>query len=206
VAIATQRPHYAFLAGLATAIGAGMSMASSLATSPGNSRGGDAVPSDVTGMICLHIGRLWRLGVLRLSGGQVESLFDLGLPAEVAALDALLAGPGVLAPIEASWSAGAVGFGRPTVPMDRFVRLMIVKARSGWDYETLVREVSDSLHLRRFCRIGLWDRLGMQRAMGAVAASGFCRRRRSMSCGWGWCAGRARSARPPSARGSIARR
>jgi IS5 family transposase len=106
------------------------------------------------------------VGVLRLSGGQVESLFDLGLPAEVAglpadlaALDELLAGPGVLAPIEASWAADAVSFGRPTVPMDRFVRLMIVKARSGWGYETLVREVSDSLHLRRFCRIGLWDRV-----------------------------------------------
>jgi IS5 family transposase len=36
---------------------------------------------------------------------------------------------------------------------------MIVKARSGWGYETLVREVSDSLHLRRFCRVGLWDRV-----------------------------------------------
>ena len=43
--------------------------------------------------------------------------------------------------------------------MDRFVRLMVVKARSGWGYETLVKEVSDSLHLRRFCRIGLWDRV-----------------------------------------------
>src|SRR4051794_32962077 len=104
--------------------------------------------------------------VLRLSGGQVESLFDLGLPAcvaelpaDLAALDGLLAGPGVLAPIEASWAEGAVFFGRLTVPMDRFVRLMIIKARSGWGYETLVREVSDSLHLRRFCRIGLWDRV-----------------------------------------------
>jgi IS5 family transposase len=106
------------------------------------------------------------LAVLRLSGGQVESLFDLGLPvqvaelpADLAALDELLAEPGVLAPIEASWAQDAVWFGRPTVPMDRFVRLMIVKARSGWGYETLVKEVSDSLHLRRFCRIGLWDRV-----------------------------------------------
>jgi IS5 family transposase len=104
--------------------------------------------------------------VLRLSGGQVESLFDLGLPvavaelpADLAALDGLLADPGLLAPIEVSWAEEAVGFGRPTVAMDRFVRLMIVKARSGWGYETLVREVSDSLHLRRFCRIGLWDRV-----------------------------------------------
>jgi hypothetical protein len=80
----------------------------------------------------------------------VESLFDLELPVEVAelpadlaVLDELLTAPGLLAPIEASWAADAVGFGRPTVPMDRFVRLMIVKARSGWGYETLVREVSD---------------------------------------------------------------
>src|SRR5215207_7378696 len=44
--------------------------------------------------------------------------------------------------------------------MDRFVRLMVVKARSGgWGYETLVREVSDSLHLRRFCRIALSERV-----------------------------------------------
>jgi hypothetical protein len=26
---------------------------------------------------------------------------------------------------------------------------------TGWGYEALVREVSDSLHLRRFCRIAL---------------------------------------------------
>ena len=51
--------------------------------------------------------------MLRLSGGQVESLFALGLPvavaempADLAALDGLLAGPGVLAPIEASWDDG----------------------------------------------------------------------------------------------------
>src|SRR3954462_14560859 len=104
--------------------------------------------------------------MLRLSGGQVESLFDLGLPvavvelpADLAAVDRLLADPAVLAPIEAGWARDARWFGRPTIPMDRFVRLMIVKARSGWGYETLVREVSDSLHLRRFCRFGLWDRL-----------------------------------------------
>src|SRR4051812_50044201 len=97
--------------------------------------------------------------MLRLSGGQVESLFDLGLPvqvvelpAELAAVDRLLADPAVLAPIEVGWAQDARSFGRPTIPMDRFVRLMIIKARSGWGYETLVREVSDSLHLRRVCR------------------------------------------------------
>jgi hypothetical protein len=44
--------------------------------------------------------------------------------------------------------------------MHRLVRLMVIKARSGgWGYETLVREASDSLHLRRFCRIALTERV-----------------------------------------------
>ena len=105
--------------------------------------------------------------MLTLSGGQAETLFDLGLPVEVAelpadlaALDALLDDPGLLAPIEAAWQVEHRDRGRPSVAMDRFVRLMIVRARSGgWGYETLVREVSDSLHLRRFCRIALTDRV-----------------------------------------------
>jgi IS5 family transposase len=105
--------------------------------------------------------------MLVLSGGQAESLFDLALPVEVAelpadlaALDVLLSDPGVLAPIEAAWALEHRDRGRPSIAMDRFVRLMIVKARSGgWGYETLVREVSDSLHLRRFCRIALTERV-----------------------------------------------
>src|SRR5437667_242706 len=49
--------------------------------------------------------------------------------------------------------------GRPTIAMETFVRLMVLKARYGWGYRTLVGEVSDSLHLRRFCRIGLSGRV-----------------------------------------------
>jgi IS5 family transposase len=93
-------------------------------------------------------------------------LFDLGLPVEVrelpadlAALDELLADPALLAPVEEAWDAAGRGFGRPTIPIERLVRLMVVKQRSGWGYETLVREVSDSLHLRRFCRIALTERV-----------------------------------------------
>ena len=104
---------------------------------------------------------------MTLSGGQAETLFDLGLPVEVgelpadlAALDRLLGDPVLLEPIVAAWAAEHRDRGRPSIAMDRFVRLMIVKARSGgWGYETLVREVSDSLHLRRFCRIALTDRV-----------------------------------------------
>lgn len=104
--------------------------------------------------------------MLCLSGGQVECLFDLGLPIEVrelpadlAALDALLADPALLAPIEQAWEQSSRGYGRPSIAMDCFVRLMIIKQRSGWGYETLVGEVSDSLHLRRFCRIALIERV-----------------------------------------------
>jgi hypothetical protein len=31
--------------------------------------------------------------------------------------------------------------------------------RTGWGYQTLVREVSDSLHLRRFCLLPLTQRV-----------------------------------------------
>ena len=43
--------------------------------------------------------------------------------------------------------------------MASYLRLMVVKQRTGWGYETLVREVSDSLHLRRFCLIALCERV-----------------------------------------------
>ena len=81
------------------------------------------------------------------------------------ALDQLLGDPALLAPIAVRWErllaeAGRqAGRGRPTIAMETYVRLMVVKHRSGWGYETLMREVSDSIHLRRFCRIGLTDRV-----------------------------------------------
>jgi IS5 family transposase len=52
-----------------------------------------------------------------------------------------------------------VGHGRPTIAIDTCVRLMVIKHRTGWGYGTLVREVSDSLHLRRFCLIALGERV-----------------------------------------------
>ena len=49
--------------------------------------------------------------------------------------------------------------GRPSLAMETYVRLMVLKHRCGWGYETLMREVSDSIHLRRFCRLGLTERV-----------------------------------------------
>src|SRR6516164_2199467 len=104
--------------------------------------------------------------MLRLSDGQVESLWDEVLPGEVrelpkdlAALDGLLQDPVLLQPISSHWRVEAISHGRPTIPMETYVRLMVVKQRTGWGYETLVREVSDSLHLRRFCLIGIDQRV-----------------------------------------------
>jgi transposase, IS5 family len=49
--------------------------------------------------------------------------------------------------------------GRPTIAMETYVRLMVLKARYRWGYRVLVAEVSDSIHLRRFCRISLAERV-----------------------------------------------
>jgi IS5 family transposase len=49
--------------------------------------------------------------------------------------------------------------GRPTIAMETYVRLMVLKARYRWGYRVLIAEVSDSIHLRRFCRISLGDRV-----------------------------------------------
>ena len=104
--------------------------------------------------------------MLRLAGEQVESLLDGLLPVEVrelpddlAVLDRLLADPRLLAPVEQAWDRSARRHGRPTIPMGSFVRLMVVKQRTGWGYQALVREVSDSLHLRRFCLLPLTARV-----------------------------------------------
>ena len=77
--------------------------------------------------------------MLRLTGGQVESLFDEALPIEVrelpgdlARLDVVLSDPALLEPIAARWESAARERGRPTIAMSLFVRLMVVKQRSGW--------------------------------------------------------------------------
>jgi IS5 family transposase len=45
--------------------------------------------------------------------------------------------------------------GRPSTPMEVYLRLMFLKFRYRLGYETLCREVSDSITWRRFCRIPL---------------------------------------------------
>jgi len=47
--------------------------------------------------------------------------------------------------------------GRPSVPVEVYLRLMYLKTRYGLGYETLVKEVADSLSWRTFCRLSLSD-------------------------------------------------
>jgi IS5 family transposase len=99
----------------------------------------------------------------------VEALLPVGfsvLSGELAAVDAVLADHTVYESVWELWrerdaklGTSALTEGRPTIPIETFVRLMVIKARTGWGYERLVREVSDSLHLRRFCEIGLAGRV-----------------------------------------------
>ena len=104
--------------------------------------------------------------MLTLVGEQVESLWDEVLPIEVrelpddlARLDRVLSDDLLLFSIARAWQDGARERGRPSIAIATFVRLMVIKQRTGWGYETLVREVSDSLHLRRFCLIGIDQRV-----------------------------------------------
>src|SRR3954467_2450754 len=45
--------------------------------------------------------------------------------------------------------------GRPSTPMETYLRLMFLKFRYRLGFESLCREVSDSITWRQFCRIGL---------------------------------------------------
>jgi IS5 family transposase len=50
-------------------------------------------------------------------------------------------------------------FGRPSIPIDTYLRLMFLKHRYGLGYELLCREVADSISWQRFCRIPLGGRV-----------------------------------------------
>ena len=111
--------------------------------------------------------------MLTLQAPQAETLWDEVLPIEVkelpedlARIEELLCDPELLRPIAAHWRREVIETGRavltdgrPTIAMETYVRLMVVKQRSGWGYETLAKEVSDSIHLRRFCLIPLHERV-----------------------------------------------
>jgi IS5 family transposase len=74
----------------------------------------------------------------------------LRLPEELARVDALLDDRAFWAPFVPFFDPRV---GRPSTPMESYLRLMFLKFRYGLGYESLCREVSDSITWRRFCRI-----------------------------------------------------
>ena len=96
--------------------------------------------------------------MLRLRDPQ-ESLWDQLLPpqartlsGELTAVDEYLADDRFFEPYRQRFRTL---IGRPTVPVETYLRLMYLKHRYRLGYETLVREVTDSLHWRRFCHLAL---------------------------------------------------
>jgi IS5 family transposase len=74
------------------------------------------------------------------------------LPAELQAVDAYLDDECFIAPWRVLFSRR---LGRPSVPINTLLRLLYLKHRYGLGYESLCREVSDSISWRRFCRLPL---------------------------------------------------
>lgn len=78
------------------------------------------------------------------------------MSSELVAIDALLDDERFLAPFRLRFSSTR---GRRTIPMETYLRLMVLKTRSQLGYESLVHEVTDSVSWRRFCRISLGERV-----------------------------------------------
>jgi len=74
------------------------------------------------------------------------------LPAELAKIDSILGDERFLAPFRSRLTSR---IGRPTTPIETYLRLMYLKHRYDLGYETLCKEVADSFAWRRFCRITL---------------------------------------------------
>jgi len=99
-----------------------------------------------------------RPSMLRTVGDQPtlwESILPavvLRIPAELEAVDGLLDDPRFFEPFRAFFHER---LGRPSVPIETYLRLMFLKYRYKLGFEPLCREVADSISWQRFCRIPL---------------------------------------------------
>ncbi|CAN5732927.1 ISNCY family transposase [soil metagenome] len=80
----------------------------------------------------------------------------LVLPVELGRVDELLDDPAFFAPFAAYFDAR---IGRPSIPMETYLRMMFLKFRYRLGFESLCREVSDSISWQRFCRIPFGTRV-----------------------------------------------
>ena len=100
----------------------------------------------------------WRLPLLRVTTSEVTTWDDLlpdqakRLPDELARIDAYLDEERFIAPWRAVFSAR---LGRRSVPVPTLLRLLYLRHRYQLGYQSLCKEVGDSIAWRRFCRIPL---------------------------------------------------
>ena len=80
----------------------------------------------------------------------------LRLPAELERVDAWLDDERFFVPFVPFFDRR---LGRPSVPMETYLRLMFLKHRYRLGYESLCAEVADSISWRRFCRIDIDGRV-----------------------------------------------
>ena len=88
-----------------------------------------------------------------------ESILPPGyerLTAELEGVDALLDDEVFFKPYRAYFSPL---FGRPSIPIETYLRMMYLKFRYRLGYESLCKEVADSISWSRFCRIPLGSRV-----------------------------------------------
>src|SRR6201997_1136102 len=76
----------------------------------------------------------------------------LRLPEELARVDMLLDDSAFFAPFVPFFDPR---MGRPSTPMETYLRLMFLKFRYRLGYQSLCREVADSITWRRVCRVPL---------------------------------------------------
>lgn len=98
--------------------------------------------------------------MLRLRKDQM-SLWESVLPPELFRLNEELTNVDELLDDERFFAPFREGFftriGRPSVPVETYLRMMYLKRRYQLGYEILVKEVSDSFAWRRFCHLSLED-------------------------------------------------
>lgn len=76
----------------------------------------------------------------------------VGLPAELVRVDALLDDGRFFAPFSPFFYPV---IGQPSIPMETYLRLMFLKFRYRLGFESLCREVADSISWRRFARLSI---------------------------------------------------
>ena len=79
-----------------------------------------------------------------------------GLPPRLAELDSYFEDPRLFEPFRPYFHPSD---GRPSVPMETYVRMMALKYRYQLGYEALCEEVSDSVSWRLFCRVPFGERV-----------------------------------------------